>query len=183
MAPIFDPLGGWLTDNYSWRWVFYINIGRHRVAHHDEAVHLRPGAYPPGVAADYYWGIGMLAVGIGALQFVLDKDRKTTGSSRMITTLAILSAVTPSHWSFRAADGRSGGRPARVQGANLRGGRAFHDRDGFAVRQHRPVAHHAATLLGYPPMMAGIAMAPRGIGSFFMMPITGLITGRFDPRF
>jgi MFS transporter, DHA2 family, multidrug resistance protein len=38
------------------------------------------------------------------------------------------------------------------------------------------------TLLGYPPLQAGIAMAPRGIGSFFMMPLTGLMTGRFDPR-
>ena len=38
------------------------------------------------------------------------------------------------------------------------------------------------TLLGYPPMLAGIAMAPRGIGSFFMMPLTGLMTGRFDAR-
>src|SRR5947208_1311104 len=38
------------------------------------------------------------------------------------------------------------------------------------------------TLLGYPSLQAGIAMAPRGIGSFFMMPLTGLMTGRFDPR-
>ena len=38
------------------------------------------------------------------------------------------------------------------------------------------------TLLGYPPMLAGIAMAPRGIGSFFMMPLTGFLTGKFDPR-
>jgi len=38
------------------------------------------------------------------------------------------------------------------------------------------------TLLGYPPLEAGIAMAPRGLGSFFMMPLTGLMTGRFDAR-
>src|SRR5260221_337981 len=38
------------------------------------------------------------------------------------------------------------------------------------------------TLLGYPPLQAGIAMAPRGVGSFFMMPITGMITGRVDAR-
>src|SRR5581483_6958997 len=38
------------------------------------------------------------------------------------------------------------------------------------------------TLLGYPSLQAGIAMAPRGIGSFFMMPMTGLMTGRFDAR-
>ena len=36
------------------------------------------------------------------------------------------------------------------------------------------------TLLGYPSLQAGIAMAPRGIGSFFMMPLVGLMTGRFD---
>src|SRR5471030_3445626 len=38
------------------------------------------------------------------------------------------------------------------------------------------------TVLGYPPLQAGIAMAPRGIGSFFMMPLTGWMTGWFDPR-
>src|SRR5690242_1634823 len=38
------------------------------------------------------------------------------------------------------------------------------------------------TLLGYPSLQAGIAMAPRGIGAFVMMPVTGLMTGRFDPR-
>ena len=38
------------------------------------------------------------------------------------------------------------------------------------------------TLLGYPPMQAGIAMAPRGIGSFCMMPIVGILTGKIDPR-
>ena len=38
------------------------------------------------------------------------------------------------------------------------------------------------TLLGYPPLQAGIAMAPRGIGSFIVMPLIGLMTGRFDPR-
>src|SRR5206468_3828241 len=38
------------------------------------------------------------------------------------------------------------------------------------------------TLLGYPPLQAGIAMAPRGVGSFLMMPLTGLMTGRFDAR-
>src|ERR1700704_4100011 len=38
------------------------------------------------------------------------------------------------------------------------------------------------TVLGYPPLQAGIAMAPRGVGSFFMMPLTGWMTGRFDAR-
>src|SRR5205823_8930155 len=38
------------------------------------------------------------------------------------------------------------------------------------------------TLLGYPPLQAGIAMAPRGVGSFFMMPLTGMMTGKFDAR-
>ena len=79
VAPILGPvLGGWLTDNYSWRWVFYINIpvGIASIVM-TQAVHLR-SAVPAGSESRKvdYWGIGMLAVGIGALQIVLDKGQE-----------------------------------------------------------------------------------------------------------
>ena len=68
-------LGGWLTDNYSWRWVFYINIPVGIVAVIDDhALHLRPALHQAAASARIdYWGIGLLAIGIGALQIVLDK--------------------------------------------------------------------------------------------------------------
>src|SRR4029079_11786289 len=75
VAPIFGPvLGGWLTDHYSWRWVFYINIPIGLVS----LIMTRMFVFdPPYLRQENrrvdYWGIGMLAVGIGALQFVLRK--------------------------------------------------------------------------------------------------------------
>src|SRR5450432_4267925 len=97
VAPILGPvLGGWLTDNYSWRWVFYINIPVGIASLVMTKMYIFD---PPYLRAESrrvdYWGIGMLAVGIGALQIVLDKGQEEDWfASHMITILAIVSAVT-----------------------------------------------------------------------------------------
>ena len=187
VAPILGPvLGGWLTDNYSWRWVFYINIpvGIASIVMTQMYIFDPPYLQAESRKVDY-WGIGMLAVGIGALQIVLDKGQEDDWfSSNMILILAIVSAVTLAAliWHLLVADDPI---------VDLR---VFKERSyavgvflmtvvGFVLYGSMvllPVM--LQTLLGYPPLQAGIAMAPRGIGSFFMMPITGLMTGKFDPR-
>src|SRR5215217_5942958 len=97
VAPILGPvLGGWLTDTYSWRWVFYINIPVGIASIVMTKMYIFD---PPYLKAESrrvdYWGIGMLAVGIGALQIVLDKGQEEDWfSSNMILTLSIVSAVT-----------------------------------------------------------------------------------------
>src|SRR5206468_11719861 len=97
VAPILGPvLGGWLTDSYSWRWVFYINIpvGIASLVMTKMFIFDPPYLRQESRKIDY-WGIGMLAVGIGALQIVLDKGQEEDWfSSSIITSLAILSAVT-----------------------------------------------------------------------------------------
>src|SRR5712692_9495279 len=94
VAPILGPvLGGWLTDSYSWRWVFYINlpVGLASIVMTKLFVFDPPYVSRKSETIDY-WGIGLLAVGIGALQIVLDKGQEEDWfSSQMITTLAILS--------------------------------------------------------------------------------------------
>ena len=79
VAPILGPVfGGWLTENYSWRWVFYINLPVGIVvAAHDAAAtcSIRRTCASESKGIDY-WGMGMLVVGIGALQFVLDKGQQ-----------------------------------------------------------------------------------------------------------
>src|ERR1700704_2543465 len=97
VAPILGPvLGGWLTDSYSWRWVFYINIPVGIAS----LIMTRLFIFdPPYIRQEKrridYWGIGMLAVGIGALQIVLDKGQEEDWfSSNVITTLAVISGVT-----------------------------------------------------------------------------------------
>src|SRR5438093_10501837 len=95
VAPILGPvLGGWLTDSYSWRWVFYINIPVGIASIVMTKLYIFDPAYLRAESRTIdYWGIGMLAVGIGALQIVLDKGQEEDWfSSHMITILAIVSA-------------------------------------------------------------------------------------------
>ena len=187
VAPIFGPvLGGWLTDNYSWRWVFYINIPIGIASLVMTRLFMFDPPYIRQTARRIdYWGIGMLAVGIGALQFVLDKGQEDDWfSSRLITTLAILSAVTlvtlvvhELRTEDPVVDLRVFKERSYAVGVFLMTVMGFVLYGSLVLL---PIM--LQTLLGYPPMLAGIAMAPRGIGSFFLMPITGLLTGRFDPR-
>src|SRR6058998_881924 len=187
VAPILGPvLGGWLTDSYSWRWVFYINIPVGITS----LIMTRLFIFDPpyirrGVQRIDYWGLGMLAVGIGALQIVLDKGQEEDWfSSRWITGLAILAAVTlvwlvvhelrTDHpvvdlYVFKERSYAVGVFLMTVVGFVLYGSLVL-----------LPIM--LQTVLGFPSLQAGIAMAPRGIGSFFMMPLTGWMTGHFDAR-
>src|SRR5947208_10544 len=96
VAPMLGPvLGGWLTDSYSWRWVFYINIpvGIASIIMTRLFIFDPPYIRRKSESVDY-WGIGMLAVGIGALQSVLDKGQEEDWfSSHWILALAIVSLV------------------------------------------------------------------------------------------
>jgi DHA2 family multidrug resistance protein len=186
-APILGPvLGGWLTDNYSWRWVFYINIpvGIASIVMTKLFIFDPPYLRQESRRIDY-WGIGMLAVGIGALQIVLDKGQEDDWfSSQFITILALISAVTlitlivhELRTDDPVVDLRVFKERSYAVGVFLMTVVGFVLYGSLVLL---PIM--LQTVLGYPSLQAGIAMAPRGIGSFFMMPITGLMTGRFDAR-
>src|SRR6478672_9911573 len=97
VAPILGPvLGGWLTDSYSWRWVFYINIpvGIASIVMTQMFIFDPPYLRAESRSVDY-WGIGMLAVGIGALQILLDKGQEEDWfASHFMVILAVISAVS-----------------------------------------------------------------------------------------
>src|SRR4051812_32988886 len=186
-APILGPvLGGWLTDTYTWRWVFYINIpvGIASIVMTKLYIFDPPYLRTESRKVDY-WGIGMLTVGIGTLQFVLDKGQQEDWfESALILSLSIISAITlialvvhelttddpiVDLRVFKARSYAVGVFLMTIVGFVLYGSMVL-----------LPVM--LQTLLGYPPLQAGIAMAPRGVGSFFMMPLTGYLTGRIDAR-
>src|SRR5574340_745432 len=96
VAPMLGPvLGGWLTDSYSWRWVFYINIPVGVAALIMTRLFIFDPPYIRRRAGGIdYWGIGMLAVGVGALQIVLDKGQEEDWfSSHWIAALGALALV------------------------------------------------------------------------------------------
>jgi len=187
VAPILGPvLGGWLTDNYSWRWVFYINIpvGIASLVMTKMYIFDPPYLRQESRKVDY-WGIGMLAVGIGALQIVLDKGQEEDWfSSNAITVLTILAAVTLVALIVHELTTDEPIVDLRVfKERSYAVGVFLMTMVGFVLYGSMvmlPIM--LQTVLGYPPLQAGIAMAPRGIGSFLMMPIVGVMTGRFDAR-
>ena len=187
VAPILGPVvGGWLTENYSWRWVFYINLPVGIIA----VLMTRLFVFdPPYLRRETqgidYWGMGLLVVGIGALQFVLDKGQQEDWfASTMITTLAVISVVALVALVIYELT-----TPHPIVDLRL-----FKDRSysvgvflmtvlGFALYGSLvllPIM--LQTLFGYSSLAAGEAMAPRGVGSLFMMPLVGVLTAYIDPR-
>ena len=187
VAPILGPvLGGWLTESYSWRWVFYINIpvGIASIVMTKLFIFDPPYLRQENRRVDY-WGIGMLAGGLGALQILLDKGQEDDWfASHFIVALAVISSVSLVALVWHELNTDNPVVDLRVFKARSYAiGVFLMTIVGFVLYGSLvllPIM--LQTLLGYPPLQAGIAMAPRGIGSFFMMPITGMLTGRFDAR-
>jgi len=187
VAPMLGPvLGGWLTDNFSWRWIFYINlpVGLASVIMTRLFIFDPPYIRRANTGIDS-WGIGLLTVGVGALQIVLDKGQEEDWfASHWITLLSIVALAGLAIFVVHEL---------RVRGPVVHL-RIFRDRTysagvfvmtvmGFVLYGSMlllPV--FLQTLLGYSALDAGVAMAPRGVGSFLMMPLVGTVLGRFDPR-
>ena len=187
LAPILGPVvGGWLTDSYSWRWVFYINlpVGITSLIMARLFVFDPPYLRRESASVDY-WGIGLLAVGMGSLQILLDKgEQEDWFSSDTMTMLAVIAGVAVAAFIIREM-------LAEHPIVDLR---VFRDRTyatgvflmtmlGFVLYGSLvllPIM--LQTLLGYPSLQAGIALAPRGIGSFLATPIIGMSIGRVGPR-
>jgi DHA2 family multidrug resistance protein len=96
-GPIIGPLlGGWITDNWSWHWIFYINIPIGIVSILMALLFITDPPYMQRTKMQIdYWGLVFLAIGIGCLQIVLDKgQREDWFSSRLIVSFALLSFVS-----------------------------------------------------------------------------------------
>jgi DHA2 family multidrug resistance protein len=187
VAPMLGPvLGGWLTDNYSWRWVFYINlpVGLASVIMTRLFIFDPPyiGRAQRGVD---YWGIGMLAVGVGALQIVLDKGQEEDWfASHLMLILAIVACAALLAFVIYELRTRDPVVHLRVfKNRTYSAGVFLMTVLGFVLYGSMlllPI--FLQTLLGYPALDAGVAMAPRGLGSFLMMPLVGTVLSKFDPR-
>jgi DHA2 family multidrug resistance protein len=187
VAPMLGPvLGGWITDSYSWRWIFYINLPIGIAALlMSKAFIWDPGYISRRSERVDYWGIGFLALGIGALQIMLDKGQEDDWfGSHFIVTLAVIAAagliafvireLLDSHpvvdlRVFRIRTYATGVFMMTVLGFVLYGSTVL-------------IPIFLQTLLGYPALQAGFAMLPRGLGSFIAMPFVGILMSKIEPR-
>jgi len=187
VAPVLGPvLGGWLTDSYSWRWVFYINIPVGIASLVMAKMFVFDPAYLKRAKTRIdYWGIGFLAIWIGALQIALDKGEQDDWfSSRFIVALMAVAIIFFVVFIIREFMAEHPVVDLRVfKQRTYAAGVVLMTVVGFVLYGSLvllPV--WIQTLLGYPALAAGIALAPRGMGSMLGMPLIGALMPKTDPR-
>lgn len=179
-APILGPVvGGWITDNWTWRWVFYVNlpVGALAIFLAILLIHDPPYIRRTTLRIDK-WGLFLIAVGLGCLQIVLDKgEREDWFQSNLIVVLSIIAAVALV--AFVILELRSE-HPV----VNLR---VFRDRTfaagnvimfmGFFCLFGGIVMLplYAQTLMGYTALYAGLLLGPGGVASLMVMPVAGIL--------
>jgi MFS transporter, DHA2 family, multidrug resistance protein len=183
VAPIVAPLlGGWLTTNYSWRWVFFLNVpvsilGLTLV----EAFVVDPSYIRRTSSKVDYWGMGMLATGVAALQVMLDKGQEDDWFAShfivIMTLVAVCGLVAFVVWELRAHDPMVRLRLFRHRTFAV--GTSFSLVLFFGLYGSIVlIPLFMQTLLGFPAFTAGLWNAPRGIATMIAMPIAGFLIGR-----
>jgi DHA2 family multidrug resistance protein len=186
-APIVGPtLGGWITDNWSWRWVFYINVPV-GVAAVVLAWLFVPDSAPAEATGRRVDGPGLvlLVLGVGALQFVLDRgQREDWFASSLIVWLSLLAGVALVALvvrELRAAEPVVDLRVLRHPTFAMATTAMFIISIAFyGIMVLSPL--FTQILMGYTAMLAGLVLAPGGVATLVTMPIAGALMNRIDPR-
>jgi MFS transporter, DHA2 family, multidrug resistance protein len=189
-APAIGPtLGGWITDNFSWRWIFFINIPvgilslfltSFMVDDPPYFVEERKQRKRTSLRVDY-WGIIFIALGLGFLQIVLDKgEREDWLASNFIRTCTLLSLaglILATYWEFRTKDpvvdlsllkNRNFGISAFLMfmvGVILLGSTVL-------------IPQYLQLVMGYSATAAGLAISPGGLLVMCMLPFVGILLGK-----
>jgi DHA2 family multidrug resistance protein len=189
-APAIGPtLGGWITDNFTWRWIFFINIP---VGILSILLTSRLIQDPPyfkrrklkETRIDYV-GLGFVALGLGALQIVLDKGQRDDWfESNFIVILSLVSAAALIFvviWEWRHKD--------PIIDLHLFRDRTFGVSNllmfmlGFALLGSTLLLPlFSQTLLGYTAEQAGLALMPGGFTIILLLPLVGFLLSRYTPR-
>ncbi len=188
VAPILGPiLGGWITDNYTWRWIFYINIpiGLAGLILQELFVEDPPYIKEHKAATIDWQGFGMMALGIGLLQVVLDKGQEADwfGADWIgwSVAVAVVSLVSWVIWELTHDEPIVNLRLLKDRNfATATVMVAFLGAVLYGTTAMLPI--FMQTMMGYPAFQAGYAMMPRGLGSFFSMLIVGRLIRFVDPR-
>ncbi len=185
MGPICGPiLGGWLTESYSWRWVFYINVPFGVLTAIGLLTFLKDTTHNNAARLDWI-GFGALSLGIGAFQMMLDRGETLDWfSSTEIIVEACLAGLGIYIFLVQSLLA-----PKPFLSVAL-----FRDRNfvvgiilyaimgGTMYATLALLAPYLQTLMDYPVLTTGIVLAPRGAGLMLTALICGRLIGRVSPR-
>jgi MFS transporter, DHA2 family, multidrug resistance protein len=191
VAPTIGPtLGGWITDNYTWRWIFFINLPVgiltlllvYRLVDDPPWVKRAAGA---GVKIDYI-GVTLLALGVGALQVMLDKGQEDDWfGSHFILTLAVIAGVglvslVIWEWFYKAPIVEV----RLFKNFNFLGANVMMFTLGIMLFSNLVMLpQFLQTLMGYTAESAGLVLSGGGLLLLFMMPVAGTLTSKFQARY
>jgi DHA2 family multidrug resistance protein len=185
VGPILGPtLGGYLTDIYNWRWVFFINVPFGIAGIAGLALFLRERSGSAGLKFDWI-GFAALSLGLGALQLVLDRGevKDWFGSTEILieTVLALLGLYL---FIVHIATAKKPFIPPQIfRDLNFSIGLLIMFAVGMVLLASSALlAPYLQTLGNYPVAQAGMLMAPRGVGTMAAMMLAGRLVNRLDPR-
>ena len=186
-GPIVGPvLGGWITDNWSWNWIFYINIPIGIISVLMVMLFIQDPPYLKRIKEKIdYMGLGLIVVGIGCLQVVLDKGQRDDWfSSSLIIYLALAALVCLVvfiFWELKRKDPILDLRQLKnvsFASANLIQGVTFFVLFGSILL----LPLFVQQLLGYNAFLSGMVLAPGGLATLISMPLSGKLIQKFNPK-
>jgi DHA2 family multidrug resistance protein len=191
MAPAIGPtLGGWITDNFSWRWIFFINIPIGIIS---LLLTSRLIQDPPYLKRRKlretridYTGLGLVALGLGTLQVVLDKGQRDDWFEShfilWLTVISVAALIFLIFWEWNHKD--------PIIDLHLFREKTFATANflmfmlGFALLGSTLLLPlFMQTLLGYTAERSGLALMPGGFTIMIAMPIVGFLLSRYSPRY
>ncbi|MDB5367173.1 MAG: EmrB/QacA family drug resistance transporter [Rhodospirillales bacterium] len=185
VGPVLGPvIGGWLTDNLSWRWVFSINLPLGLLAFAGVTAFVRETTRDTAAKLDWF-GFGTLSVAIGALQMVLDRGEQLDwfGSTEILLETVICAGAFYLFLVHTFTARKSFVDPRLFRDRNFAVGMMFIFIIGITyLASLALMTPYLQSLMGYPVVTAGIVMGPRGLGTMVFMFVVGRLIGRVDTR-
>jgi len=191
VAPTIGPwLGGWITDNFSWRWIFYINVPVGIVSLIltslliSDPPYMKRANLRSGFRIDYI-GIGLLSLGLGSMQIILDKGQRedwlASNFIRFFLVTMVIGLIAGIIWEWREKE--------PVVDLRMLANRNFAIATiamfflGFVLYASTVlIPQFLQQLLGYTAELAGLALSPGGAVIMLMMPVVGFLVSRVDTR-
>jgi DHA2 family multidrug resistance protein len=191
VAPTIGPwLGGWITDNFSWRWIFYINVPVGIISLIltnfliSDPPYMKKSNLKAGFRIDYI-GIGLISLGLGSMQIILDKGQRddwlSSGFIRSFFALMIFGIIGGIIWELRQKEPVVDLKMLKDRNFAISTMAMFFL--GFVLYASTVlIPQMLQELLGYTAQLAGMALSPGGAVIMCMMPVVGILVSKVDTR-